>query len=59
MVGLAEVEHDVVGHVDDGVDRAHPGQRQPAGHPGRGRAVGHPLENGGGEARAEIAGTLR
>ena len=35
---LAELQHDVVGHVHDVVDGAHPRQLQPPGHPERGRA---------------------
>ena len=32
---VAEREHDVVRHVDDVRDRAHPGRREPSAHPGR------------------------
>ena len=55
MVGLADVEHDVVGDVDDGVDGPHARQGQPPGHPGRRRAPGYALEDGGGEPGAQVA----
>ena len=54
MGGLAELEHDVVGSVDDVVDGPHPGQGEPARHP---RRRGPDLDTGedaGGEAGTEI-----
>ena len=41
--GLAQFEHDVVGHVDHVVDGAHARRPQPLLHPGRRRADAHPL----------------
>ena len=55
VVGLAELEHDVVADVDDVVDRAHPGRRQPLGHPRCGRSDDHAGEHGRREAAAAVA----
>ena len=48
VVRLAELEHHVVRDVDDVVDRAHAGTRQPLGHPRRRR----PATRDAGEDRA-------
>ena len=52
--GLARLEHDVVGHVDDVVDGAHAGADEALLHPGRGGAELDALDDAGGEAPAEV-----
>ena len=44
VVRLTELEHHVVGHVDDVVDRAHPGGDQALGEPCRRRTELHPRQ---------------
>ena len=51
---LAAEQHRVVSDVDDVVDRALPGRRQPRLQPRRGRRERDVLEDPRGEARAEI-----
>ena len=53
MVRLAELEHHVVGDVDDRVDRAHAGGGQPLHEPARRRADRHVVEDPNSEAHAE------
>ena len=54
MGRLAELEHDVVGGVDDRVDRPHPGQGQPAHDECRRGHVGDSREHFGDEPVAQL-----
>ncbi len=56
---LGGEQHDVVGDVDDVVDRALPGGAEAGLQPRRGLAERDVLEDARGEARAEVAGTRR
>ena len=51
---LAVLEHDVVGDIDNVVDRADAGIAQPLLHPGRGGGDLHVFDHAGGVARAEL-----
>ena len=51
--GLAVLEHDVVGDVDDVVDGAHAGVADTLAHPGGGRGDLHVFDHAGGVAHAE------
>ena len=51
---LAELQHDVVGHVHDVADGPHPGAAQALLHPERRRADLQPLDQRGGVARAQV-----
>ncbi len=53
---LAQLPHDVVGHVDQVVDRAQADRAQPLGEPGRRRLHREPRDHPGAEARAEVGG---
>ncbi len=52
--GLTQLEHDVVGRVDHVVDRPHAGEEQPLGHPPRRRPHRDAVQDGHGQARAEV-----
>jgi hypothetical protein len=52
--GLAELEHHVVGGIDDRVDRAHPAEQQPARDLGRRGHGGHTGDHPRREPRAEL-----
>ena len=54
MQRLAQLQHDVVGHVHDVADGAHPGAAQALLHPERRRADLQPFDQRGGVARAQI-----
>ncbi len=56
VVGLAELEHHVIGHVDDRAYGPHPGQGQPPGHQGRHGRIGHPFDDRAGETGAQVGG---
>ena len=54
VVGLAQLEHHVVGDVDHVADGAHAGHGQPSRQPGGRRAHGDPLNDDAGEAGREV-----
>src|SRR5262249_37940497 len=57
--GAAAVQADVVGHIDQGVDRALAYRLQALLHPGGRHAVAHTADVAAGEARAGVACLLR
>ena len=54
MVGLAQLQHHVVGDVDDGVDRAHPRTLQALHKPGGRGAHREAVEHPEAEAEAQV-----
>ena len=59
VVGLAQLEHDVVGDVDHVADGPHPGHGEAPGQPGGRRADGDPGDGGAGEAGRQVGGLDR
>jgi hypothetical protein len=57
--GLATLEHDVVGHIDDIADRPDADRLQSLPHPPRALADAHARNDPGGEPRTQIAGHNR
>ena len=56
MVGLAELEHHVIGHVDHRAYGPHPGQSEPARHQWRHHRIGHPFYDRASETGAQAGG---
>ena len=56
VVGLAQLEHHVVGHVHHVVDGSHAGRDQTLGHPLRRRSQLHPGQHPGEEPATQVGG---